>query len=467
MLAKLNFFKWNFLKQDEKSSAAFSSVLAALFLVTLKLIVGISTGSLGILSEALHSSLDFLAAAVTLLAVKTSGKPADKEHQYGHGKIENLSALFETLLLLLTVLWIIFEATRRILFQDYHVDANIYAFGVMIIAIIVDVSRAKLLSTAAKKHDSQALKADALHFSTDVLSSSVVIFGLIFTKLGYPIGDPLAAIGVAMIVLWISLQLGKESIEDLLDKAPKGLSDQIKLEASLVKGVTNVERVRIRKSGPNYFVDLIITTDPKISVDESYLIIDQIQHKIKSLLTNHSDILIHIEPQGQEYNEEILSTIKSLVDEEKAVIHSHDYSLITIGNTKHLLFNIELDEHLSYQQAYSVSTKLKQAIKERDHTISDILIHIEPFIGQKHAQYDHLLVENTLISLVKRSKHLSELVKYEVHQITPSSYSLFLKCTTNSEYRLRRVHKAVTELEDSIKEVMPFFSKIVIEAIPE
>jgi cation diffusion facilitator family transporter len=162
----------------EKRSVAISSVIAAVGLTGFKLIVGFATGSLGILAEAAHSGLDLMAAVMTFLAVRISGKPADPNHLYGHGKVENLSALFETLLLLVTCIWIIYEARHRLLFHTIDLEVNYWSFTVMITSIVVDISRSRMLYRAARKYNSQALEADALHFSTDIWSSGVVILGL-------------------------------------------------------------------------------------------------------------------------------------------------------------------------------------------------------------------------------------------------------------------------------------------------
>lgn len=215
---------------SEKKSVALTSVLAAVALTTFKIIVGLMTGSLGILAEAAHSGLDLVAALVTFLAVRVSGKPADEEHRYGHGKIENLSALFETLLLLLTCVWIIDEAVQRIFFQNVAVEVSIWSFIVMGVSIVIDYNRSRMLSRAAIKHKSQALEADALHFSTDIWSSSVVILGLAAVWVGdrFPQltflhkANSLAALGVAIIVVYVSFQLGKRTVQALLDTAPKG-----------------------------------------------------------------------------------------------------------------------------------------------------------------------------------------------------------------------------------------------------
>ncbi len=204
----------------EKIGAAVSSVIAAIFLTTFKLVIGISTGSLGILSEAAHSGLDLMAAVMTLFAVKAADKPADLEHHYGHGKFENVSALFETLLLLVTCFLIAREAIARLAFRSVLIEVTVWSFVVMLTSMIVDFTRSRILSRAAKKYHSQALEADALHFSADILSSSVVIIGLIGARMGIAFADPVAALGVSVIVVIVSLRLGKRTIDVLVDRSP-------------------------------------------------------------------------------------------------------------------------------------------------------------------------------------------------------------------------------------------------------
>jgi cation diffusion facilitator family transporter len=287
----------------EKNSAALTSLLAAIVLTSFKIIVGIMTGSLGILAEAAHSSLDLVAALVTLFAVRISGKPADQEHNYGHGKVENLSALFETLLLLLTCAWIIYEAIHRLFFKDVAVVANIWSFIVMGTSIVIDYNRSRILYKAARKYNSQALEADALHFSTDIWSSSVVIFGLIGVLLAGAIpgltflnkADSVAALGVAMIVVYVSIRLGIRTITGLLDTAPHGSTEQIKSVVEAIPGVINCHKVRVRASGPILFVDVHILVDGTQSLEEAHELTEEVEASIRSILPD-ADVTIHPEP---------------------------------------------------------------------------------------------------------------------------------------------------------------------------
>ncbi len=289
--------------KTNKRSAALSSVVAAVGLTTFKLIVGLLTNSLGILAEAAHSGLDLVAAAMTYFAVRVSDKPADQEHPFGHGKVENLSALFETLLLLATSGWIIYEGIQRLFFVSAKVEASIWSFIVMGTSIIIDFTRSRILSRAAKKYNSQALEADALHFSTDIWSSSVVILGLVgLTAARYIPGldwmhkaDSVAALVVAVIVIYVSVELGWRTISALLDTAPKGLAEKIEKVAGSVPGVVDAHAIRIRPSGAHTFVDMHVTMNGNVTLQEAHAATEVIEKAVINLISP-ADVIVHVEP---------------------------------------------------------------------------------------------------------------------------------------------------------------------------
>ncbi|HEX8992698.1 MAG TPA: cation diffusion facilitator family transporter [Anaerolineales bacterium] len=288
---------------SEKRAAALSSVVAAVGLTSFKIIVGLLTNSLGILAEAAHSGLDLVAALMTLFAVGMSDKPPDDEHNFGHGKIENLSALFETVLLLATSAWIINEAVHRLFFTRAKVEASVWSFVVMGTSIVIDYTRSRILYRAARKYNSQALEADALHFSTDIWSSSVVILGLIGVSVARFVprlswmseADAIAALAVALIVIFISAELGWRTIQALLDTAPKGASDRIMQAVRTIPGITDCHAVRVRPSGARWFVDLHVTMAGRTSLRQSHALTEQVEKKVHEVLPN-SDVTVHVEP---------------------------------------------------------------------------------------------------------------------------------------------------------------------------
>jgi cation diffusion facilitator family transporter len=287
----------------EKQSAALSSLLAASALTAFKVVVGSLTGSLGILAEAAHSGLDLVAALMTFLAVRISGRPPDTTHPYGHGKVENISALFETLLLVATCVWIVMEAVHRLRFHTLEIEVNAWSFAVMATSIVIDASRARMLYRVAKKYNSQALEADALHFQTDIWSSSVVILGLIAVKIAawFPslgwlrAGDAVAALGVSAIVVWICVQLGRRTVEALLDTAPAGLERRIAEAVKAVPGVRDCHHIRIRPSGPELFVDLHVLADGGLTLAQAHELTEVIEGAIHGVAPG-ADVTVHPEP---------------------------------------------------------------------------------------------------------------------------------------------------------------------------
>jgi cation diffusion facilitator family transporter len=282
---------------EEKKRVALISVFAAVFITGFKLMVGLLTGSLGILSEALHSALDMVAAIITYFSVKISDKPADKEHNYGHGKVENLSALIETLLLLITCVWIIYEAVHRLLSGNTHIEVTPWSYLVIISSIIIDYSRSTALSRVAKKHNSAALEADALHFSTDIWSSTVVLFGLIsYQFLGWVAADSIAALFVAFIVLWVSYKLGKKAIDVLLDRSPADTNARIRAILETFPAVKKYHSIKIRTAGADTFIKLNIHLDPDLKLREVHEICDCIESEICNTI-ERSEVYIHAEPE--------------------------------------------------------------------------------------------------------------------------------------------------------------------------
>ncbi len=282
---------------------ALSSLLAAVLLTAFKFVVGLLTGSLGILAEAAHSGLDLAAALLTFLAVRYSGRPPDPGHLYGHGKIENLSALAETLLLLITCAWIVWEAIRRLLLHRISVEVTWWSFAVMATSIAVDFSRSRMLERAARKFRSQALEADALHFRTDIWSSGVVIGGLIAVKLAdwrpglefLRVGDAVAALGVSAVVMFVSVQLGRRTIDELLDTAPPGLEGRIGTAVDSLPGVRNCHNIRVRYSGPMPFVDLHVLVDGGQTLTQAHDLTETIEKAIQEIVPG-ADVTVHPEP---------------------------------------------------------------------------------------------------------------------------------------------------------------------------
>jgi cation diffusion facilitator family transporter len=279
----------------EKKRVAGVSVIAAFFLTGFKLVVGLLTGSLGLMSEALHSGLDLVAAVITWFSVRISDTPPDKNHHYGHGKIENFSALVETFLLLITCAWIIYEAVHRLVSGNTRIEVNIYSYFVVLTSIAIDVARSRALYRVARKYNSQALEADALHFSTDIWSSAVVLLGLILAQFGWFFADSVAALAVAFIVLGVSWRLGKRATDVLLDRSPAPLVARLESTLSQASGILRYHDLKVRTSGAENFIEVTIHVQPGLSLEKAHEISHLVEIQIIKAVPR-SYVHVHIEP---------------------------------------------------------------------------------------------------------------------------------------------------------------------------
>src|SRR5436190_7987912 len=357
-----------------------NSVLAAIAVTTLKIAVGLATGSLGILSEAAHSGLDLVAAVITLFSVQVSDKPADADHQYGHGKVENFSAFIETGLLLLTCVVIVYEAIKRLFFHHVHIEPTLAAFLVMFFSMGMDYWRSRALGKIADKYDSQALQADALHFSTDVWSSGVVALGLGLVLVGRKFGipwlidaDPVAALFVGGVIIFVSWRLARKTIDALLDTGPADARHQIISALSSVSGVLEVNRVRIRRAGNRYFADVSIGLARSVTFQKSGQVADEVTSVVHRVLPN-TDVVVHSVPR-EANAENIFDRVRAVATRHN--LNVHDVSVQDLDGHLHVEQHLELDERLLLKDAHDRVTMLESAIREDVPEISYILTHIE------------------------------------------------------------------------------------------
>ncbi len=457
--------------RSEKRAVAGNSVVAAIAITLLKVIVGLTTGSLGILSEAAHSGLDLIAAVVTFFSVRVSDKPADADHQYGHGKVENFSAFIETGLLLLTCVWIVYEAIERIFFHHVEVDPTIPAFLVLFASMAVDYWRSRVLSKIATKYDSQALEADALHFSTDVWSTGVVALGLLLVLVGrfYRIGwlrnaDPIAALFVAGVVVYVSSRLARRTIDALLDAAPAGVRANIVAAVSRVDGLLEVDRVRIRRAGNRYFADLSVALSRKVTFQRSEQVAHAVTEAVHGVLPD-ADVVVHSIPRpGQQEN--IFDRVRGVAMRHN--LNVHDVSIQDLHGRLHVEQHLELDEGLTLKEAHDRVTLLETEIRSEVPEISTILTHIEsePSTiepGDEVARDAKL--EKKLKAIVENYPEVLDVHEVEVKRVRGRMY-VSCHCTFSDDLPLSRVHDVQTELEIRFKQAAPELFRVLIHPEP-
>jgi cation diffusion facilitator family transporter len=455
----------------EKRAVAGNSVLAAIAITALKTIVGITSGSLGILSEAAHSALDLIAAVITLFSVRVSDKPADADHQYGHGKVENFSAFIETGLLLLTCIGIVYEAVRRLFFRHVQIEPSLAAFLVMLVSMLVDFWRSRALARIAAKYDSQALEADALHFSTDIWSSGVVVVGLLLVLLGRSRGidwlrdaDPIAALFVAAVVVYVSSRLARRTIDALLDAAPAGVRSRIISAVSNVEGLLEIDRVRIRRAGNRYFADLSIGLARNVTFQRSEQVSDAVTDAVHAVLPD-ADVIVHSVPRAV-LSENIFDRVRAVATRNN--FNVHDVSVQDLAGRLHVEQHLELDERLSLKEAHDRVTVLESEIRSDVPEVSSILTHIESepsTIESGNELVRDAQLEKRLRSAAKAFPEILDMHDVKIKRVRGRLY-VSCHCTMSDELPLSRVHDIQTELEIRFKQEAPDLFRVLIHPEP-
>jgi cation diffusion facilitator family transporter len=464
--------------EREKRGAALSSVLAAIFLTGMKLVVGLLTNSLGILAEAAHSGLDLVAAAITFAAVRISDRKPDPEHPYGYGKVENLSALVETLLLFITCIWIIYEAIQRLFFRTTQVEASIWSFIVMAVSIVVDITRSRLLMKMAIKHNSQALEADALHFSTDVWSSSVVIAGLAAIAIADLLekytniqarwlhsADALAALGVSGIVIYVSFKLGKRTIAALVDRAPQGKTEEIAAALKKVEGILEVQRIRVRHSGPAIFTDVTISIPRSATFEEAHLIATKAEKAVERIYPN-IDVMVHVDPISHS-DETLIERLWGVAALRGLTVHStRAYDL----RGKLLLeMHVEVPETLKLAEAHGLVTDFERDLRIELPYLTEVVTHIEP-VGEHEA-----LHEATQVSVEKLHQVVNDVISQipalkECHNIRilkdMGKLSVSIHCVANPDMPVIEAHQLSQTLESMLRERVPELERVIVHLEP-
>jgi cation diffusion facilitator family transporter len=455
----------------EKKLAALASVGSALILVSLKVFLAVMTGSLGVLSEALHSSLDLITTIVTYLSIRVADRPADYTHTYGHGKVENFSAFVETGLLLLASLYVIYEAVQRLFFKDVHIEPSWMAIFILGLTIVVDAVRSRRLMQVARKYESDALEADALHFSTDAWSTVVVMLGIAAVWAGERLqmpwlryADPVAGLICSAFIIWLASQLGRRTLDALLDAAPKGLQQRIAAAVWQVEGVLDVGRVRVRRAGHRHFVDVTISVPRTHTFDQVHAISDAVEKRIEALAP--ADVMVHMEPRAPA-GEHLFDVVRAVAQRRALAIH--ELAAHQVDGRVFLELHLEVDEALSLREAHRRATELEQDILREAPEVADVNIHIEPLgahIADANEQTGRAAEIQAFINTL-RSEYPS---LYDCHQVHVRQVEDKLvvsgHCSMDGGQSITAIHDVIAALEDRVKARFPEVFAVTIHPEP-
>jgi cation diffusion facilitator family transporter len=450
--------------QSEKESVALGSVFASGGMALMKLVVGLMTGSIGILSEAAHSLLDLGAATLTYFAVRVSDKPPDDEHPYGHAKIESVSALIETGLLFLTSAWIVNEAVHRLIGDQVLVETTWYAIAVVVASIVIDYFRARALMRVAVATKSQALEADALHFSSDILSSSVVLVGLVFVHFGYHRADAIAAIGVAIFVCRAGYTLGRRTIDILIDTAPEGVVERVMALTAPVPGIAQVDRVRVRPAGKTIFIEVLASVARTMPLARVQQASQQVTQLVRGAYPD-ADVVVQTHPLALD-NETVADRVELISAHHGLPVHR--IAVQTMDGRLFVSFDLEVHAAQSIRQAHDIASRLEEAIRNELGAEVVIDTRIRPLLSETLEETTEDASAEVLAVIEQESKATANLV--DVHNIrvrrAGARRYLALHCRFEDDTPLERVEQSVRALEHRLLERVPQAQRVVVHAEP-
>lgn len=451
---------------DIKERVALSSIAASAALCAGKFIAAFSTGSLGLLSDAMHAALDVGATILTYFAVRWSGKPADDTHHYGHGKSEAVAALIETGLLFVVAFYVAVEAIGRLWSGHSELQPSWIAFAVLGISIVVDILRSRTLQRVAKETKSQALAADALHFQSDLVSSSLVLLGLIAATFGFPQGDTIAAIAVAGFIGIAGYRLGKRTIDTLMDAAPPGLEDQVRAAVVSVRGVVGLEQLRVRSTGAETFADIQILVPRTLPLHRIETIKSGVRDAVKAAVP---DTDVTIAANGLALDDE---TVHERVLHVAAGLRRpvHHVTVQHIGERLSVSLDLEIDGRASLSEAHRIASELEAAIVEELGPGIEVETHIEPLDvqaleGRDLPPAEHGRIQQTLAQRAADTGVIRDVHDVRVRQ-TAQGLVVNYHCTIDGEMSVHDMHVHVDAVERAVRADLPEIVRVVGHAEP-
>ncbi len=449
-----------------KEDAAFNSILASAGLAIGKFVAAFITGSLGLLSDALHALLDVGATIMTYYAIRIGSKPADANHPYGHGKIEAVAALIETGLLFGVAAYVAIEAIGRLSSGAHEIVNSKVAYAVLIISIIVDIVRSSSLLKIAKDTKSEALAADALHFQSDLVSSALVLLGLIAANFGYPQGDTVAAIGVSIFIAIAGYRLGKRTVDTLMDAVPGDLTASIETIASNVDGVAGLDNVRVRAVGHEVFAEIAIFVARTLSLDRMAAIKDDVVSAVRKAYPEAS-VIVSAAPKTLD-DETILERILHVAAVTKQPVHH--ITVQRVAGRLSVSLDMEVDGRFTVQEGHRLATCLEDAIALELGDGVEIETHLEPLEvralnGVDLAPADIKPIELALTEFAAVEGSLSAIHDVRARN-TQAGIVVNYHCNVPAQMRVLEMHNHIDAVERAVRQSFPNIARVFGHAEP-
>jgi cation diffusion facilitator family transporter len=451
--------------QRKAYRAALISLFVALALVAAKVAAALASRSLALLSEAAHSALDAAATGLTYIAVRIASRPPDEDHPYGHGKAENLSALVETLALLALSIYIAVRAITHLRTGESEVEATWYAFAVIILSIVVDANRSTILKRIAVETRSPALEADALNFRADLLTSTMVLVGLVLVRLGYPRVDAVASLAIAGYVALMSVKLGKKSVDMLMDRAPEGSMEQIAAVAAQVKGVGEVRRVRVRHVGGDPQADVVIALSRRMPLETAHELTERVERVIRRLEPG-ADVMVHVEPLADETR--MAQQVEAIALKQPVVAQVHNIFVTYHPEGHHIALDARFPGDMPIHKAHSIAEELEAEILREIPGVSRVDTHLEP-LGEGTIGKDVTANQSELVEWTKRLAERQPEV-HNCHEVLVTDIegglAIVMHCDAYPALSVEAVHEASNRIENETHTRWPEVKRVTVHFEP-
>ena len=440
---------------------ALVSVVAAAGLVALKLVAGLASHSLGLVSEAAHSGTDLVAALLTFFALGVADRPADVAHQYGHGKAEHLSALAEGAILVGASLLIAWRAISHLVGSSAtHVEATWYAFVVLGVVICIDLSRTFFSARAARRYGSAALQANALHFAGDLLGSVAVLTGLLLVQAGYARADSAAALFVAVLVLVAATPLMKRNVDVLMDRAPLAAEEAARAAIGRIMPAIDLRRLRMRQAGSRQFADVVIGVPPGAAVGQGHEAADRVEAAVHAALPG-SDVVVHVEPQPESALRERAHAAALAVPRVREV---HNVSVLDVGGRTEVSLHIKLPGDLTLEEAHAVASAVESAIVSSVPEVDAVQTHLEPLAeagsGRAVEGVDGEVVTRIVRDVTGRAPRELRFLH------TDGGLLAYLTLALDPGTPLADAHARASEVEERVRRERPDITDVIVHTEP-
>jgi cation diffusion facilitator family transporter len=444
---------------------ALGSVFIGIVLVVAKLVVGLLTGSLGILSEAVHSMFDLAASTFTLFAIRTARKPADKEHPYGHGRAENLAAFAEGMLLMLTAIGIAYEAIHRLSTGGVSVNPAGYAFALLFGTLFIEGGRAFVLRWVGRLASSEAMLADATDRLADVVATVGVLVGLVGVRMGYSWADSVAALLVAGIIFRAAARVAWRSGDILIDRSAAGAEKQLRAAIRDVPGVREVRSVRVRRSGPNLIGDASIATGRMLSVEAAGALAEEVKRNARSVLPT-LDLSVLVE--GQALQGDLVERIHAAAARNGGVRDLHNVTVEREADgSLHLTMHAKLPGDMTLANASQASDTLEETLRAELPDATRIDIHLEPMephvVSGKDVTQRRAQLVARMREIVESHPDVLRCVDVELSDRHQRIHA-HVVAQVAGDISLEDAHRIETELEEKIRRALPEVHEVVARA---